>query len=72
MSSRISLLATGEVLLKYLNSNLSAGVFLEHNEQPENLYCHLEEDFGTPDIVVLGLNVQDPIRTAETYSGPQT
>lgn len=65
MSSRISLLATGEDLLKYLNSKLSAGVFLEHNEQPEYLYCRLEEDFGTPDIVVLGLNVQDPIRTAE-------
>ncbi len=65
MSSRISLLATGENLLNYLNSNLSAGVFLEHNEQPEKLYCRLEDDFGTPDIVVLGLNVQDPIRTAE-------
>lgn len=65
MSSRISLLATGEDLLNYLNTNLSAGVFLEHNEHPHYLYSRLEENFATPDIVVLGLKVQDPIRTAE-------
>jgi len=65
MSSRISLLSTGEDLLTYLNTNLSAGVFLEHNELPQNLFDHLEGSFGAPDIVVLGLNVEDPIRTAE-------
>jgi two-component system sensor kinase FixL len=65
MSSRISLLSTGEDLLTYLNTNLSAGVFLEHNDLPQNLYKVLEQSFGKPDIIVLGLNVQDPIRTAE-------
>ena len=65
MSSRISLLSTGEDLLTYLNTNLSAGVFLEHNDLPQNLYSHLEDNFGAPDIVVLGLNAEEPIRTAE-------
>ena len=65
MSSRISLLSTGEDLLTYLNTNLSAGVFLEHNDLPQNLYNHLEDNFGAPDIVVLGLNAEEPIRTAE-------
>lgn len=65
MSSRISLLSTGEDLLTYLNTNLSSGVFLEHNALPQSLYQQLEHDFGTPDIIVLGLNVEDPIRTAE-------
>jgi PAS domain S-box-containing protein len=65
MSSRISLLSTGEDLLTYLNTNLSAGVFLEHNNIPQNLYNHLEDNFGAPDIVVLGLNAEEPIRTAE-------
>ena len=65
MSSRISLLSTGEDLLTYLNTNLSAGVFLEHNDLPQNLYNVLEQSFGKPDIIVLGLNVEDPIRTAE-------
>ena len=65
MSSRISLLSTGEDLLTYLNTNLSAGVFLEHNDLPQNLYKVLEQSFGKPDIIVLGLNVEDPIRTAE-------
>ena len=65
MSSRISLLSTGEDLLNYLNTNLSSGVFLEHNDLPQYLYDHLEDDFGAPDIIVLGLNVEDPIRTAE-------
>jgi PAS domain S-box-containing protein len=65
MSSRISLLSTGEDLLTYLNTNLSAGVFLEHNDLPQNLYAALEQSFGEPDIIVLGLNVEEPIRTAE-------
>ena len=65
MSSRISLLSTGEDLLTYLNTNLSAGVFLEHNDLPQNLYASLERSFGEPDIIVLGLNVEEPIRTAE-------
>jgi PAS domain S-box-containing protein len=65
MSSRISLLSTGEDLLTYLNTNLSAGVFLEHNDLPQFLYEHLEDNFGAPDIVVLGLNVEEPIRIAE-------
>ena len=65
MSSRISLLSTGEDLLTYLNTNLSAGVFLEHNDIPQNLYNHLEDNFGAPDVVVLGLNAEEPIRTAE-------
>ena len=65
MSSRISLLSTGEDLLTYLNNNLSAGVFLEHNDLPQNLYAALEQSSGEPDIIVLGLNVEEPIRTAE-------
>lgn len=65
MSNRISLLSTGEDLLVYLNTNLSAGVFLEHNDLPQILYSVLEQNFGKPDIIVLGINVQDPIRTAE-------
>jgi PAS domain S-box-containing protein len=65
MSSRISLLSTGESLLKYLNSHLSAGVFLEHNDTPQQLYERLEQAYGIPDIIALGVNVQEPIRTAE-------
>lgn len=65
MSSRISLLSTGESLLKYLNSHLSAGVFLEHNDTPQQLYERLEQGYGIPDIIALGVNVQEPIRTAE-------
>ena len=65
MSSRISLLSTGEELLTYLNTNLSAGVFLEHNTKPQYLYHRLESTIGKPDIIVLGLEVEDPIRTAE-------
>ena len=52
MSSRISLLSTGEDLLTYLNTNLSAGVFLEHNVLPQNLYNVLEQSFGKTDIIV--------------------
>ena len=65
MSSRISLLSTGEDLLRYLNTNLSSGVFLEHNDLPRYLYDQLEDSFDAPDVIVLGLNVEDPIRTAE-------
>ncbi len=65
MSSRISLLATGEDVLNHLNTNLSAGVFLEHNDLPQHLYKSLEQTVGKPDIIVLGLDVEDPIRTAE-------
>ncbi len=68
MSSRISLLSTGEDLLTYLNTNLSSGVILEHNDLPRNLYQNLELSFGIPDIIVLGLGVEDPIRTAEHLS----
>ena len=32
---------------------------------PQNLYAALEQSFGEPDIIVLGLNVEEPIRTAE-------
>lgn len=65
MSSRVSLIATGESLLNYLNTRLSAGVFLEHLEESNHLYARLENNCGVPDIVILGLSVQEPIRTAE-------
>lgn len=67
MSSRISLFLDGGYgdLLDYLNVNLSAGVFLEKIDSPDGLYHCLENKFGVPDILVLGLNVQEPIRIAE-------
>ncbi|MFK8068952.1 MAG: PAS domain-containing protein [Gammaproteobacteria bacterium] len=65
MSTRISLLSTEEPLLDYLNMQLSAGAYLEFREQPESLYHCLENNSGAPDIIVLGLNVQEPIRIAE-------
>ncbi len=65
MSTRISLLSTEKSLLDYLNKWLSAGAYLEYLEQPESLYHCLKENCGAPDIVVVGLTVQEPIRIAE-------
>lgn len=66
MSSRISLfLDEDSDLLDYLNIHLSAGVFLEKIQSPDGLYTCLENNLGIPDILVLGLNVQEPIRIAE-------
>ena len=66
MSSRISLfLQDSDDLLDFLNSHLSAGVFLECINSSGDLYARLENRVGIPDILVLGLNVQDPIRVAE-------
>lgn len=66
MSSRVSLFIDDDGdLLEYLNVNLSAGVFLEKIDSPDGLYHCLENKFGVPDILVLGLNVQEPIRIAE-------
>jgi len=66
MSSRISLFSTNdEPLLDYLNVNLSAGVFLEHIDTMDDLYSRMENNYGVPDILILGLKVQEPIRIAE-------
>lgn len=66
MSSRIALfLDANDDLLNYLNSNLSAGVFLEYISSSKKFYSRLEDNLGVPDILVLGLNVQEPIRIAE-------
>ena len=66
MSSRISLFLTDEGdLLEYLNLHLSAGVMLEYVASSDDLYYRLENKQGVPDILVLGLNVQEPIRIAE-------
>ncbi|NQZ54269.1 MAG: PAS domain-containing protein [Piscirickettsiaceae bacterium] len=66
MSSRISLFSTNdEPLLEYLNLNLSAGVFLEHIDTIDDLYSRMENNYGIPDILILGLAVQEPIRIAE-------
>lgn len=66
MSTRILLFLddSGE-LLEYLNLNLSAGALLDYVESSELLYNLLESRSGVPDILVLGLNVQEPIRIAE-------
>jgi len=66
MSSRITLCSTNnEQLLNYLNLNLSAGVFIEHIDTIEDLYVRIENNYGVPDILVLGIKVQEPIRIAE-------
>lgn len=66
MSSRISLFTTNdEHLLEYLNVNLSAGVFLEHIDTIDDLYGRMKSNYGIPDILIIGLTVQEPIRIAE-------
>lgn len=66
MSSRIALFLNddGEIL-DYLNLHLSAGVMLGYVNSADELYSQLENKTGVPDILVLGLNVQEPIRIAE-------
>lgn len=67
MSSRITLFIDDrdDELINYLNLHLSAGVFLEYLTSSTELFSRLEDDLGVPDILVLGLNVQEPIRIAE-------
>ncbi|EEF81175.1 PAS domain-containing sensor histidine kinase [Methylophaga thiooxydans] len=66
MSSRIALFLDDDAeLLDYLNSHLSAGVMLGYVTSADELYTRLEDKLGVPDILVLGLNVQEPIRIAE-------
>ncbi|WP_273150561.1 PAS domain-containing sensor histidine kinase [Methylophaga thiooxydans] len=66
MSSRIALFLDDDgELLNYLNLHLSAGVMLEYVSAADTLYSRLEDKIGVPDILVLGLNVQEPIRIAE-------
>jgi len=66
MNSRITLyLTSDEQLLRYLNVNLSSGVFLEHICNIDELYSRIENNISVPDILVLGIKVQDPIRIAE-------
>jgi len=66
MSSRVSLFTTNdEHLLDYLNVNLSAGVLLEHIDTIDDLYGRMKNNYGVPDILILGLSVQEPIRIAE-------
>jgi len=66
MSSRIALFLDDDgELLDYLNLHLSAGVMLEYVSAADTLYSRLEDKIGVPDILVLGLNVQEPIRIAE-------
>lgn len=54
-----------EHLLDYLNVNLSAGVLLEHIDTIDDLYGRMKNNYGVPDILILGLSVQEPIRIAE-------
>jgi len=66
MSSRVTLYSTNdEQLLNYLNINLSAGVYLEHIATIDDLYGRIDNNYGVPDILVLGVKVQEPIRIAE-------
>lgn len=67
MSTRITLFIDNEDdrLLQYLNCHMSAGVFLEYLNSSDKLYSRLENGLGVPDILVLGFNVQEPIRIAE-------
>tara|TARA_R110001583_G_scaffold171120_1_gene324565 strand:+ start:2688 stop:4643 length:1956 start_codon:yes stop_codon:yes gene_type:complete len=66
MSSRISLYATNDAqLFNYLNVNLSAGVYLEHVDTIDELYGRIDKNFGCPDILILGVTVEEPIRIAE-------
>lgn len=66
MSCRISLYSSDDgTLLNYLNEHLSAGVFLEYIDIIDDLYNRIDTAYGCPDILVLGLNVNEPIRLAE-------
>jgi PAS domain S-box-containing protein len=65
MSCRVALLQCDDDFLNYLNLNLSAGVYLESINSPSKIYHRIENNSCTPDILVLGIKVQEPIQIAE-------